>query len=149
MAESKNFHIYKDNLLYCLSNGSKTVRSKKTAKILIKSAFQFNLPLKLAADTDSDCWKMTLETLDCSKIPPILIYLYFRFRLWYSARCFFGQIFGFGLKWKTYFRSFTAICHHNKCSFLFSNVFPTLISARFCQKKKYHKVIFWYLFKQK
>ena len=33
-------------------------------------------------------------------------------------------------------------CHHNKCSLLFSNFFPTVILAQFCQKMECHKVIY-------
>ena len=45
-----------EKFMFCfVDNGSKTVRSKKTAKHLIKSLGRFNLPLKSAADTDSDC----------------------------------------------------------------------------------------------
>ena len=46
----------------------------------------------------------------CTKIPPIFTYICtfgFGFGIRPKARCFSGQIFGFGLKWKTYFRSFT------------------------------------------
>ena len=53
----------------------------------------------------------TLETLNCSKIPPNFTYICtfgFGFGIQPKARCFSGQI--FGLKWKTYFRSFTAVC---------------------------------------
>ena len=44
--------------------------------------------------------------MNFSKIPPIFTYICtFGFGIRPKARCFFG--FGFGLKWKTYFRSFT------------------------------------------
>ena len=45
------------------------------------------------------------------------VYLYFRFRP--KARCFSN--FGFGLKWKTYFRSFTASNNHHFYLFYSSN----------------------------
>ena len=52
----------------------------------------------------------TLETLSCSKIPPIFTYICtFGFGIRPRARYFSGQIFGFGLKWKAYFRSFTEV----------------------------------------
>ena len=35
----------------------------------------------------------------------------FGFSIWPRARCFSGLIFGFGLKWKTYFWSFTGNIH--------------------------------------
>ena len=44
------------------------------------------------------------------KIPPTFTYICtfgFGFGIRPKARCFSDQIFGFGLKWKTYFRSFT------------------------------------------
>ena len=44
------------------------------------------------------------------KVPPIFTYIWifgFGFGIRPKARCFSGQIFGFGLKWKTYLRSFT------------------------------------------
>ena len=54
----------------------------------------------------------TLETWSCSKISHIFMYIRtfgFGFGIRPKARCFSGQIFGFGLKSNAYFRSFTAI----------------------------------------
>ena len=48
--------------------------------------------------------------MNFSKIPPIFTYICtFGFGIRSKARCFSG--FGFGLNWKTYFRSFTGILH--------------------------------------
>ena len=48
--------------------------------------------------------------MNFSKIPPIFTYIStFGFGIRPKARCFSGQIFRFGLKWKTYLRSFTCL----------------------------------------
>ena len=51
----------------------------------------------------------TLEMSNYSKIPPIFTNICtLSFSIRPKTRRFSGQIFGFGLKWKTYFRSFTS-----------------------------------------
>ena len=55
------------------------------------------------------------------KIPKICTFG-FGFGIWPKARCFSGQIFGFGLKWKTDFRSFTAKIVQLRLQIMFDSI---------------------------
>ena len=115
-----NFRIFLDGLLnsrkYCTCK-----LTMVTKQICSNVKFFINLNTKVISKINwikyQNCTKKlhtyllkTLETLSCSKIPPTFTYICtfgFGFGIRPKARYFSGQIFGFGLKWKTYFRSFT------------------------------------------